>query len=51
VGLAGRIRSLDISPEQIIWTGAGLVLGLSIVFAPLNVAAYLYTPPLLRGAA
>jgi DHA2 family multidrug resistance protein len=28
-----------------------LVLGLSICFAPANVAAYLYTPPLLRGAA
>jgi MFS transporter, DHA2 family, multidrug resistance protein len=28
-----------------------LVLGLSMCFAPANVAAYLYTPPLLRGAA
>jgi DHA2 family multidrug resistance protein len=28
-----------------------LVLGLSICLAPANVAAYLYTPPLLRGAA
>src|SRR3984957_7401857 len=28
-----------------------LVLGLSMCFAPSNVAAYLYTPPLLRGAA
>jgi DHA2 family multidrug resistance protein len=28
-----------------------LVVGLAIVFAPVNVAAYLYTPPLLRGAA
>jgi MFS transporter, DHA2 family, multidrug resistance protein len=43
--------NLDISPEQVIWPRAGLVVGLSIVFAPVNVAAYLYTPPLLRGAA
>jgi DHA2 family multidrug resistance protein len=43
--------NLNVSPEQVIWPRAGLVLGLSIVFAPLNVAAYLYTPPLLRGAA
>jgi DHA2 family multidrug resistance protein len=28
-----------------------MVLGLSMCFAPANVAAYLYTPPLLRGAA
>jgi DHA2 family multidrug resistance protein len=28
-----------------------LVFGLSMCFAPANVAAYLYTPPLLRGAA
>jgi MFS transporter, DHA2 family, multidrug resistance protein len=43
--------NLDISPEQVIWPRAGLVMGLAIVFAPVNVAAYLYTPPLLRGAA
>ena len=43
--------NLDISPEQVIWPRAGLVVGLAIVFAPVNVAAYLYTPPLLRGAA
>jgi DHA2 family multidrug resistance protein len=43
--------NLAISPEQVIWPRAGLVVGLSIVFAPVNVAAYLYTPPLLRGAA
>ncbi|HEY2532561.1 MAG TPA: DHA2 family efflux MFS transporter permease subunit [Xanthobacteraceae bacterium] len=43
--------NLDVSPEQVIWPRAGLVVGLSIAFAPLNVAAYLYTSPLLRGAA
>ena len=43
--------NLAISPDQVIWPRAGLVVGLAIVFAPVNVAAYLYTPPLLRGAA
>jgi MFS transporter, DHA2 family, multidrug resistance protein len=43
--------NLDISPDQVIWPRAGLVVGLAVVFAPVNVAAYLYTPPLLRGAA
>ena len=37
--------NLDISPDQVIWPRAGLVVGLAIVFAPANVAAYLYTPP------
>jgi DHA2 family multidrug resistance protein len=43
--------NLEISPSQVVWPRAVLVLGLSICFAPTNVAAYLYTPPLLRGAA
>jgi MFS transporter, DHA2 family, multidrug resistance protein len=43
--------NLDVSPGQIVWPRVVLVLGLSICFAPANVAAYLYTPPLLRGAA
>jgi DHA2 family multidrug resistance protein len=43
--------NLDVSPGQIIWPRVMLVLGLSMCFAPANVAAYLYTPPLLRGAA
>jgi len=43
--------NLDISPSQEVWPRVVLVLGLSICFAPANVAAYLYTPPLLRGAA
>jgi DHA2 family multidrug resistance protein len=34
-----------------VWPRVVLVLVLSICFAPTNVAAYLYTPPLLRGAA
>jgi MFS transporter, DHA2 family, multidrug resistance protein len=43
--------NLDISPGQVVWPWLVLVLGLSICFAPANVAAYLYTPMALRGAA
>jgi MFS transporter, DHA2 family, multidrug resistance protein len=43
--------NLDISPGQVVWPRVLLVLGLSICFAPANVAAYLYTPLALRGAA
>ncbi len=43
--------NLDISPSQVVWPRVMLVLGLSMCFAPANVATYLYTPPLLRGAA
>jgi DHA2 family multidrug resistance protein len=43
--------NLFISPNEVIWPRVVLVLGLSICFAPANVAAYLYTPTALRGAA
>jgi MFS transporter, DHA2 family, multidrug resistance protein len=43
--------NLDISPGQTIWPRVVLVLGLAMCFAPANVAAYLYTPVELRGAA
>jgi DHA2 family multidrug resistance protein len=43
--------NLDISPGQVVWPRVLLVLGLSICFAPANVAAYLYTSVALRGAA
>jgi len=43
--------NLDISPDQVIWPRVLLVVGLAICFAPANVAAYLYTPMALRGAA
>jgi DHA2 family multidrug resistance protein len=43
--------NLFISPDQVVWPRVVIVLGLAICFAPANVAAYLYTPPLLRGAA
>ena len=43
--------NLDISPGQVIWPRVLVVAGLAVCFAPLNVAAYLYTPMALRGAA
>ena len=43
--------NLDISPGQVVWPRVVLILGLSICFAPANVAAYLYTPAILRGPA
>lgn len=43
--------NLDISPGQVIWPRVVLVAGLAICFAPANVAAYLYIPKELRGAA
>ena len=43
--------NLEISPGQVIWPRVVLVAGLAICFAPANVAAYLYTPTVLRGAA
>jgi len=43
--------NLSISPNEVVWPRVVLVLGLSICFAPANVAAYLYTPVALRGAA
>ncbi len=43
--------NLGISPGEVVWPRVVLVLGLSVCFAPANVAAYLYTPLALRGAA
>ncbi|HTO78991.1 MAG TPA: hypothetical protein VMJ31_04360, partial [Methylocystis sp.] len=43
--------NLDISPGQVVWPRVVLVAGLAVCFAPANVAAYLYTPLALRGAA
>jgi DHA2 family multidrug resistance protein len=43
--------NLDISPNQAIWPRVLVVAGLAMCFAPANVAAYLYTPMALRGAA
>jgi MFS transporter, DHA2 family, multidrug resistance protein len=43
--------NLDISPGQVVWPRVVLIVGLAMCFAPVNVAAYLYTPVALRGAA
>jgi DHA2 family multidrug resistance protein len=45
------LMNLYISPSQVIWPRVLLISGLSMVFAPLNVAAFKYTPAHLRGAA
>src|SRR5262249_29378553 len=43
--------NLDISPGQAVWPRVLVIAGLAVCFAPVNVAAYLYTPMALRGAA
>ncbi len=43
--------NLSISPGFVVLPRVLTVMGLSMCFAPLNVAAYLYTPQKLRGAA
>ena len=43
--------NLEISPWYVIWPRVVLVVGLSLLFAPINVAAFRYTPQHLRGAA
>ncbi len=43
--------NLGISPWQAVWPRVVLIVGLSLIFAPINVAAYLYTPKHLRAAA
>jgi len=43
--------NLDIGPWQVVWPRVVVIAGLSMLFAPLNVAAFLYIPKELRGAA
>ena len=43
--------NLAIGPTQAVWPRVVVVAGLAVFFAPANVAAYLYTPLALRGAA
>ena len=43
--------TLDISPWQIVWPRVVVIAGLSMLFAPINVAAFLHIPKELRGAA
>jgi DHA2 family multidrug resistance protein len=45
------LLNLEVGPWEIIWPRMTLTLGLGLIFAPLNVAAYMYTPRRLRGAA
>ena len=43
--------NLDISPWQVVWPRVVVIAGLSMLFAPLNVAAFIYLPKEIRGAA
>lgn len=43
--------NLQISPWQIVWPRVVVIAGLSMIFAPLNLAAFQHIPPQLRGAA
>ena len=43
-GLLDGAMNLEISPWFVIWPRAVMVMGLSMVFAPISVAAFKYTP-------
>jgi DHA2 family multidrug resistance protein len=43
--------TLDIGPWQVVWPRVVLIAGLSMLFAPLNVAAFIYIPKEVRGSA
>jgi DHA2 family multidrug resistance protein len=45
------VLNLQVGPWQVIWPRMVLTLGLGLIFAPVNVAAFKYTPIHLRGAA
>jgi DHA2 family multidrug resistance protein len=45
------LMNLYISPWQVVWPRVVMICGLSMIFAPLNVAAFKYIPQHLRGAA
>jgi MFS transporter, DHA2 family, multidrug resistance protein len=45
------LMNLDISPWQVVWPRVVVIMGLSMIFAPLNVAAFQRIPIELRGAA
>ncbi len=45
------IMNLEISPWFVIWPRVVMIVGLSLIFAPISVAAFKYTPEHLRGAA
>jgi DHA2 family multidrug resistance protein len=43
--------NLEIGPWQVVWPRVVIIAGLSMLFAPLNVAAFIYLPKEIRGAA
>jgi DHA2 family multidrug resistance protein len=43
--------NLSVSPWHIVWPRVVIIGGLSMIFAPLNVAAFLYIPKEMRGGA
>ena len=45
------LMNLSISPDLVIWPRVVLIVGLSMLFVSINVAAFKYIPPHLRGAA
>jgi DHA2 family multidrug resistance protein len=45
------LMNIYISPDQVVWPRVALIIGLSMIFVSLNVAAFKYTPAYLRGAA
>ncbi|MHC5542383.1 DHA2 family efflux MFS transporter permease subunit, partial [Singulisphaera rosea] len=45
------LLNLGVSPTQVIWPRVVTFTGISMLFAPLNVAAFLYIPREMRGAA
>ena len=45
------VMNLYISPDEVIWPRVVLIVGLSMLFVAINVAAFKYIPPHLRGAA
>jgi DHA2 family multidrug resistance protein len=45
------LLNLQVGPTQVIWPRMVLTLGLGLIFAPVNVAAFKYTPLQMRGAA
>jgi DHA2 family multidrug resistance protein len=45
------LLNLEVSPWDVVWPRMLLTLGLGLIFAPINVAAFKYIPVHLRGAA
>ena len=43
--------TFEIGPWQVVWPSVVIIAGLSMLFAPLNVAAFIYLPKEMRGAA